>query len=177
MKIYKEKESAAKPEEAMPPMGFVVRFATTVSVAIFVGLAGGMRLLAVDPIAISNATLNMISPNLKQTWIGGAERVGLGSAGLLSGFYFGWLFPDPWVGIVVTVIFSFLALGMLRVNFALLAGLIFFMTAYPWGAMRSDLGHQIGNAKLIGEFLGVAIAIVAIAILHRLQTGKWGPDD
>ncbi len=176
-KSENDRAPVTRAEEELPPTGFVVRFAATVSAAIFAGMVGGMRLLPVDPIAISNATINMISPTLQQTWVGAVERVSLGSLGLLSGFCFGWFFPEPWVGTVVTLVFSFLAVGMLRVNFALLAGLLFFMTAYPWGALRSDLGHQLGNAKLIGEFLGVVIAVIAIAVLHRMQTGKWTSDD
>ena len=36
--------------------------------------------------------------------------------------------------------------------------------------MPSDLTHHITNEKLIGEFVGVAIAVIAIAVLTRLPT-------
>ena len=35
--------------------------------------------------------------------------------------------------------------------------------------MHSDLGHLIAKEKLIGELVGVLVAVVAIAVLARLQ--------
>lgn len=43
------------------------------------------------------------------------------------------------------------------------------MIAYPWGVIHSDLGHHIANEKLIGELVGVALAIVAIGVLAGLR--------
>jgi len=103
------------------------------------------------------------------------ERVILGSLGIVGGFYCGWFFPDPWVGRLVTAICSFLALGALYVNAGLLIGIFFFLISYPWGSMHSDLGHLIANEKLIGELVGVVVAVVAIAILTRLQRGAESP--
>jgi hypothetical protein len=37
------------------------------------------------------------------------------------------------------------------------------------------LGHLIANEKLIGELVGVVVAVVAIAILTRLQQGAESP--
>jgi hypothetical protein len=128
-----------------------------------------LRWLTADPTVIANATLNMISPSFQQTWVAAVERLVLGTAGLLGGFYLGWYFPEPWVGIAVTAVCSFLALGVLYINFALLVGILFFITAYSWGTMQSELAHQIGNEKLIGEFIGVVIAIMAIAILTHIR--------
>jgi len=51
------------------------------------------------------------------------------------------------------------------------------MIAYSWGAMRSDLALDIGNEKLIAEFAGVAIAIVAIAVLAWLERWKVSSTD
>lgn len=162
---------AAEPDQEKPPLGFVIRFSVVVSVSIMAGLAAGMRWLTHDPTLVANATLNMISPTLKQTWMIGMERLILGTLGLLAGFYFGWYFPDPWVGNVVTAVTAFLALAVLYVNMQFLTGILFFMIAYSWGTMRSDLAHEIGNEKLIGEFVGVGIAIVAIAILASFE--RW----
>jgi hypothetical protein len=41
--------------------------------------------------------------------------------------------------------------------------------------MHSDLDHLIENEKLIGESVGVVTAIVAIAILTRLQRSVESP--
>ena len=43
------------------------------------------------------------------------------------------------------------------------------MLSYQWGTMQSDLAHQIGNERLLGEFIGVAMAVIAIGILTRLR--------
>jgi hypothetical protein len=176
------KRTAAEPNDSAPPgedhptLGFVFGFAVTVSVAMLVGVAAGARWLATDPTLIANATLNMISPSLQQTWHAAVERLVLGTAGLIAGFYFGWYFPQAWVGYGVALVCSFLALGLLYVNFALVLCVLFFLTAYFWGTMQSDLAHQLGNEKLIGEFAGVAIAVIAIAVLTRLRRNQQATD-
>lgn len=58
---------------------------------------------------------------------------------------------------------------MTRVNFGLLIGVFFFLISYPWGTMHSDLSHLIANEKLIGELVGVFVAVAAIAVVARLQ--------
>jgi uncharacterized membrane protein YccC len=95
----------------------------------------------------------------------------LGTAGIVGGFYFGWFFPSPWVGLLLTAVCSFLALAVTRVSFGLLIGIIFFLFSYPWGVMHADAGHLIANEKLIGELVGVVVAVAAIAVLARLQKG------
>ena len=76
---------------------------------------------------------------------------------------------------MVTIISSFLALGTLYVNIGLVIGICFFLISYPWGVMHSDLGHLIANEKLVGELVGVVIAVIAIAIMVRLQRGAESP--
>ena len=88
----------------------------------------------------------------------------MGALGVVGGFYCGWFFPDPWVGQLVTAICSFLCLGTIYVNAGLLIGIFFFLISYPWGGMHSDLGHLIANEKLIGELMGVVVAVVPEAL-------------
>lgn len=66
----------------------------------------------------------MISPSLDQTWRNGLERVILGTLGIVGGFYFGWFFPSPWVGLLVTAVCSFLALAVVRMSFGELVGVV-----------------------------------------------------
>ena len=155
-----------------PGLGFVISYASVVSLTIMAGLAAGLRWLTTDPTLIANATLNMISPTLKQTWHMAVERLVLGTTGIIGGFYFGWFFPDPWVGQLVAVGFAFLTVALVYVNFGLVIGVLFFLLSYSWGTMQSEAAHQIGNEKLFGEFIGVGLAIVAIAILTWLN-GIW----
>ena len=171
------RRAPADAEQENPPLGFVVRFAAIVSVSIMAGLAAGMRWLTHDPTLVANATLNMISPSLKQTWMSGVERLVMGTVGIVSGFYFGWYFPDPWIGNAVTAVSAFVALGVLYINMQLMVGILFFMLAYSWGIMRSDVAHDIGNEKLIAEFVGVAIAIGAIAVLASLERRRTPSTD
>ncbi len=151
--------------------GYAVAFATVVSAVIVAGLGLGHRFLTTDPTLIANATINMISPSLQQTWHSAVERLVLGSAGLLAGFYLGWFFPDPWVGFAVLLISSFLTLALVYVNFGLLVSAMFFLLAYQWGSQQNEAAHLIGNEKLFGEFLGVAMAVIAISVLTRLR--EW----
>ena len=170
-KAAPETEAAEDSDQDRPAALQVVPFASIVSVSIVAGVTVGARWLTSDPTLIANATLNIISPSLQQTWRAGVERVILGTLGIVGGFYCGWFFPNPWVGQLVTAVCAFLCLGAIYVNMGLLIGIFFFLISYPWGAMQSDLGHLIANEKLIGEFLGVIVAVVAIAILTRLQRG------
>jgi hypothetical protein len=152
-------------EEEVIPTGYAVRYAAVVALSITVGVIAGARWLVSDPTLVANATLNMISPSLQQTWQSGFERLLLGGLGIVAGFYFGWAFPDPWVGRVVMALGGFFALGVLYINMQLLVGMLFFIVAYSWGAMRSEAGHELANEKLIAEFVGVAIAIGALTLL------------
>jgi uncharacterized membrane protein YccC len=162
-------ESSGDHDAERPSIGFVVQFASIVSLSIVAGVAAGTRLLTSDPTLIANATLNIISPSLRQTWNAAVERVILGTLGIAIGFYMGWFFPQPWVGNLLSVVFAFLALGFIYVNFGLLVGAIFAIISYPWGRMHSDLGHMLANEKLIGEAIGVVVAVIAIAILTGLE--------
>lgn len=174
--IWSHATGEADPEvgsgEAAPSADFVVRYALIVSASVVAGVAAGTRWLTSDPTLIANATLNVISPSLRQTWQMAAERVVLGTLGILGGFYLGWFFPASWVGHVVTAGGAFLTLGVTRVNFGLVIGLLFFLLSYPWGAMRSGAGHLIANEKLVGELFGVLVALGAVSVLARLQSGS-----
>ena len=164
-----ELELTKTSDEDRPQFGFVISYASIVSLSIFTGLAAGLRWITSDPTLIANATLNMIAPSLKQTWIAAVERIILGTMGIVLGFYCGWFFPYSWVGYLVIIISSFLALSVIYVNFAFCTGILYFLFSYYWGAMRSDAGNLIANEKLISEFIGVLLAVIAIAILTHLQ--------
>lgn len=162
-------EPEAAQGQNQPTVRQVVGFASVVSLSMVTGLAAGIRFLTADPTLIANATLNMISPSLEQTWHAAVERIILGFIGIIGGFYFGWFFNDPWVGQMVIAVCSFLTLGVIYINFGLVIGVFFFLISYAWGGMQSDLAHRIANEKLLGEFVGVAIAVIAITLLTRLQ--------
>ena len=61
---------------------------------------------------------------------------------------------------------SFMAVA----SFTLFALMI--LTAYPWGVMHTDAGHLIANEKLLGDFVGVVIALITIAVLVRLKKAQ-----
>ena len=149
--------------------GFMTRYAGIVATAIAGGTALGTQLLTVDPTVVANATINIISPSLKVVWRNAVERVVLAFAGLIIGFYLGWFFPGDLFGNVLTAVTAFAALAMVRVSFSILMFFLFMMLAYPWGVMHTDAGHLIANEKLIGELIGIVMAIVAIGLLTRLK--------
>jgi len=157
---------------AEPSVGYMVSYATIVASSIAAGVAIGTRFFAVDPTVIANGTLNIISPSFKLVWRSAVERVVLVSLGIIVGFYLGWFFPNPLFGMLLTAVMAFAAMSTVMVSFGVLMGFLMVMTAYPWGVMHSEAGHLIANEKLLGDFFGVVIALVAIALLVRLQKGK-----
>jgi len=58
---------------------------------------------------------------------------------------------DPWMTYAVVAGCGFLALAVIHVNMALLAGVIFFLLSFQWGGMQSETAHIITNEKLLGE--------------------------
>ncbi|SHG87787.1 hypothetical protein [Ferrimonas marina] len=154
------------------PIGQVFLFACLVALSIVIGLWLGKSWLTVDPTLVANATLNMISPSLRQTWQGGVERLILGLVAIVSGFYLGWWFPQVEVAWLVTVISAFLALGCLFVNINLTVAMVFFLLSYTWGSLGTEAAHRIANEKLLAELLGVAIALVAIGTLAWYQRNR-----
>ena len=162
-------ESAAEPEYST---SYIVSYATIVATSIAAGVGIGTRLLAVDPTAIANGTLNIISPSMNQVWRAAVERVVLVSAGIIIGFYFGWFFPNETFGMLLTAAAAFAAMAMTRVSFGILMFFLMILTAYPWGVMHTDAGHLIANEKLLGDFVGVVIALITIAVLVRLKKAQ-----
>ena len=171
-------KSKGTPPEAEPSepaadeeysLGYMVRYAGIVATSIAGGTALGTHWLTADPTVIANATLNIISPSFTQVWRAAVERVVLASLGIIIGFYLGWFFPGELFGHLLTAVTAFAALAVTRVSFGLLIGFLFIMIAYPWGVMHSDAGHLIANEKLIGELIGIVIAVVAIGLLTRLK--------
>jgi len=165
----------AEPEPSEPAaapafsVGYMVSYATVVATSIAAGVGIGLRWLTVDPTAIANGTMNIISPSLKQVWGSAVERVILVSLGVIVGFYLGWFFPNELFGKLLTAAAAFAAMAMVRVSFGVLMFFLMMMTAYPWGVMHSDAGHLIANEKLLGDFIGVVIALVAIAVLKSIK--------
>jgi hypothetical protein len=162
-------------DQPAPPLGIVIRYATVVSLSILAGAFTGLRWISSDPTVIANATMNIISPSSKQTWVFAVERIVLGFIGIIVGFYIGWYFADPGVTYAVIAVCTFLALAVIHVNMALLVGIVFFMLSYQWGGMQSEAAHIIANEKLLGELFGIAIAIVAIVILVGHPRGNNSP--
>lgn len=155
--------------DGSPSRGYVVGYAALAATAMATGIGMGLKWLTADPTAIANATLNVLSPSFKQVWHTAVERVVLGSAGILIGFYLGWFFPGELIGQVIISLAAFATLATARVSFGIVIGFFFLMLAYPWGAMRTETGHLIANEKLIGEFVGIVIAITVIGMLVRLR--------
>ena len=162
----------SEPPAPEPSVGYMVSYATIVASSIAGGVALGSRFLAVDPTAIANGTLNIISPSFKLVWRSAVERVVLVTLGIIAGFYLGWFFPGDMFGKVLTAVMAFATMSTVMVSFGVLMGFLMVMTAYPWGVMHSEAGHLIANEKLLGDFVGVVIALIAIALLVRLQKAK-----
>ncbi len=149
--------------------GYVTQYSAIVATAVTAGVGMGTQWMSADPTVIANATLNVISPTFKQVWHSAVERAVLGCSGIILGFYLGWFLPGAIVGQAVTAVCAFATLATARISFGVVIFFLFVLIAYPWGVMHSDLGHHIANEKLIGELVGVAIAVAAIGALARLD--------
>ena len=155
----------ATPATEKQSMEFVIPYAGILSVTMMTGLGVGGRILSADPTLMAQASLNIISPSVKQTWQAGIVRTIFGIGGILIGFYIGLLFPSLLVFEIVISLCSFVALAFLKVHMAFLVGAFAVLFSYPIGAQGPEIGHGLGNERLLAEFLGIPLAIIAISLM------------
>ncbi|CUK03995.1 hypothetical protein RUE5091_02574 [Ruegeria denitrificans] len=154
------------PVEERTPFGIVLPYAGILSATMMIGFGVGGRILSSDPTIMAQASLNIISPSGEQTWQAGIGRMIFGAGGAIVGFYIGLLFPGLIAYELVIAVCSFVALAFLWVNIGFLVGAFAIMFTYPIGAV-GEAGHAIGNEKLLAEFLGIFLAVIAIWAIGR----------
>ncbi len=162
----------AWPKAEVTPRRVALGYAGVLAGTTMTGIGIGGRLLSIDPTLMAQASLNIIAPSVKQTWEAGLVRVVFGFVGLLAGFYLGFYFPDILVYQVVIAVSSFFALALFKVHMAFLVGAFAVIFGYPIGQQGGDIAHNIGNERLLAEFLGILLACLAILILSWIQRNE-----
>lgn len=153
-----------------PSRRFVVEYALAVGVAMAIGLALGDAWLEHDPTLIVNATLMIIFPSVSQTWTLAIDRIIGAVLGIVAGFYLGLFIQHELLEPVLWIVMSFFVLAMLNVNAGAVTFFFLVIFAASWGAQGYEVGNAIANERIFAEFVGVALALIAVVVRNRLGT-------
>lgn len=157
------------PMETPIPRPIVLSYAAILSGTMMAGFGLGGRILSADQTLVAQASLNIIAPSVQQTRASGIVRLIFGIGGTAFGFYIGLFFPGTLAFELVIALSAFVALAFLKVHMGFLVGAFAVMFSYPMGAQGPEIGHALGNEKLVAEVAGILLAVVAISLLIRVQ--------
>lgn len=153
-----------------PGVRFIFQYSTAVGVAMAIGLALGDAWLKTDPTLIVNATLMIIFPSLRQTWVLAVDRIIGAVLGIIVGFYIGLYIQHELLEPVLWIVMSFFVLAMVNVNAGAVIFCFLVIFAASWGAQGYEVGNTIANERIFAEFVGVAIALIAVTVRNILGT-------
>lgn len=153
-----------------PDVRFVFEYSLAVGITMAIGLAMGDAWLKNDPTLIVNATLMIIFPSVSQTWTLAIDRIIGAVLGIIVGFYFGLYIQHELLEPVLWVVMSFFILAMLNVNPGAVTFFFLVIFAASWGAQGYEVGNAIANERIFAEFVGVALALIAVTVRDRLGT-------
>jgi hypothetical protein len=162
-----ESEGDDAPGAPSPSTRFVFEYSLAVGLAMAVGLALGDAWLTTDPTLILNATLMIIFPSLAHTWTLAVDRFIGAVLGIVLGFSLGFLIQHPWLEPAIWMVFSFFILSMMNVNSGAVTFFFLALFAAGWGTQGYEVGNAIANERIFAEFVGVGIAIIAVAARNR----------
>ena len=169
--LNKEADSTPASESAQKlDARFVFEYSLAVGVAMAVGLAMGDAWLSTDPTLIVNATLMIIFPSLSRTWVLAVDRIIGAMLGIIVEFYLGLYIQHELLEPVIWLVMSFFVLAMLNVNAGAVTFFFLVIFAASWGAQGYEVGNAIANERIFAEFMGVAIALIAVTVKNRLGT-------
>jgi hypothetical protein len=156
-----------------PSVVFVTSYAATVAIVMTIGLVLGDLWLKSDPTLILQASLMIIMPSARGTWVVAVDRMLGLIAGILAGFYLGQLAGGPVLEIMVWIGASFMVVTLMNVNAG--AMIFFFILPYSvvWGVLEGEAGHAIANERIVAELIGVVIAGIAVS-LREVMARKFG---
>jgi len=133
-----------------------------------IGLALGDAWLERDPTLIVNATLMIIFPSVSQTWTLAIDRIIGAVLGIIVGFYLGLYIQHELLEPVLWVVMSFFVLAMLNINAGAVTFFFLVIFAASWGAQGFEAGNAIANQRIFAEFVGVALALIAVTVRNYL---------
>jgi len=158
----------AETNSSKPSRRFVFEYSSAVGVAMAIGLALGDAWLEHEPTLIVNATLMIIFPSVSQTWTLAIDRIIGAVLGIVAGFYLGIYIQTELLEPVLWVVMSFFVLAMLNVNAGAVTFFFLVIFAASWGTQGFEVGNAIANERILAEFVGVAVALIAVTVRNRL---------
>jgi hypothetical protein len=156
-----------------PSVAFVASYATTVAIVMTIGLVLGDLWLKSDPTLILQASLMIILPSARGTWVVAVDRMLGLIAGIVAGFYLGQFAGGPVLEILVWISASFMVVTLMDVNAG--AMILFFILPYSvvWGVLDGEAGHAIANERIVAELIGVVFAGIAVS-MREVLARKFG---
>jgi hypothetical protein len=163
-------EAATEPEPASSPPGTrtVFEYSLAVGIAMAIGLVAGDLWLSTDPTLILNATLMVIFSSLAQTRTLAVDWPIGALLGIIFGFYLGLWVQHPWMEPAAWLVFSFFIMALLNVNAGVVTFFFLALFAVGCGTQGYEAGNAIANERILAEFAGVAIAVIAVAARDML---------
>ena len=73
-------------------------------------------------------------------------------------------------GLALWIVMSFFVLAMMNVNGGAVIFCFLVIFAASWGAQGYEVGNTIANERIFAEFVGVAIALIAVSVRNILGT-------
>jgi len=108
------------------------------------------------------AWLTNLPGAFRERFLGVLIYIGLGGAlAVLAHFIQGTYWP--WL-----VVMSFFVLAMLNVNAGAVTFFFLVIFAASWGAQGFEVGNAIANQRIFAEFVGVALALIAVTVRNYL---------
>lgn len=157
------------PSEEMPPaegpsVAFVASYAATVALVMTIGLVLGDLWLKSDPTLILQASLMIIMPSPRGTWVVAVDRMIGVILGVVGGFYLGQFAGGPVLEIAVWIGASFLLVTLMNVNAAPMVFFFILPFSVVWGVLEGEAGHAIANERIVAELIGVVVAGIAVSM-------------
>ena len=144
----------------------------TIAVVLALTTYLGWTILKTDPTMVVGAAFFVIGFDANKTWIAGIARVIGILVGIFLGMYAAQYLPPGLVTDAVVIGVFFLCFAAGGVNPALFMMFFLFIISLGWSSLDPETLDLTFWEKVGGEGLGVVIAMIAIAFLQQLQSGK-----
>jgi hypothetical protein len=145
--------------------GYIAAYALIIAVVLAVGTWIGQS-IETDPIMVAATAFFVIGFDPRKTWVGGIARL----IGIVLGIFLGTLLvmqigPGLFLQVVlVAACFLCFATAPVHPSF-----MMFFLTLFiaaGWQSLDTDVLELTINEKIVGEFVGVVLAFISIALLQ-----------
>ena len=163
-------DDAGQDNATGPDYAAAFPYATTVALVLGITTYLGWISLKTDPTMAVGAAFFIIGFDVKKTWIAGITRV----IGIIAGVFLGYAaaqFLEPGIVTdVVSVAALFLCFAAMNVNPGLFMFFFMFLIALGWTSLDPATLNLTFWERVTGEGVGVIIAMLAIGLMHRIQT-------